>query len=152
MIDIAIHESGNGGEFHLNGNDIATTDSLFNQVYIALFGGNIEASTTGEELEGEQREDFWANRVLGLDFNSETERLLNSVVLTSSSRSAIENAVKNDLKYMSDMAIVNIDVVITSENRLNIIVYLDQPGSQINQAFKFIWDATKREIIESIIL
>jgi len=78
MTDLMVFESGVGGDVRLLGNDIEMTDSIFNMVYLALFGGNPAASTTGSEIESEQRSDFWGNGLLlpndtELQFNSTTE-------------------------------------------------------------------------------
>ena len=155
MIDIVVYGSADGGEFSLQGNDIATTDSLFNQVYLALFGGNILADTTGEEIEGEQRFDWFGNSLFtpdepDLQFNSQTERLLNNIALTSSGRIDIENAVKSDLSYLTDIGDLEVNVYIESVNKVIIDVRLNQPNNQDDKAFRFIWDATKSEVIQDI--
>ena len=98
MRDLLIYETGDGGDLKVLNNDLALTTSLYNQVYLCLFGGNVEASTKGNELENEKRFDWWANDLLDLNFNSETERIINTVTLNPSGRLKILQAVKNDLK------------------------------------------------------
>ena len=61
MSDLVIYETGDGGDVVLKGNDFELTESLFNMPYLAWFGGNPGFSTTGNELENEQRFDYWAN-------------------------------------------------------------------------------------------
>ena len=64
MTDLVIYETGDGGDVQLQGNDLATTSGITNQPYLGWFGGNTDASTTGNELEGEQKLDWWGNSVL----------------------------------------------------------------------------------------
>jgi len=157
MTDLMIFESGVGGDVRLLGNDIEMTDSIFNMVYLALFGGNPDASTTGSEIESEQRSDFWGNGLLlpndtELQFNSTTENTLNNVSLDSSGRIEIEEAVKKDLEFMSALARVGVDVSIVSDDRVQIDILLTEPGNLTEKTFQFIWDATKQELIEEITL
>ncbi len=77
MDDISIYETGSGGDLELLGNDIASTSGLFNMVYMAWFGGNPEASTTGNELESELRDDWFGNALL---FENEKEVQFNSIL------------------------------------------------------------------------
>ena len=64
MNDLVIWETGNGGDAQLLGNDLATTDGLTNMPYLGWFGGNPGFITTGNELENEQRFDWWGNSLL----------------------------------------------------------------------------------------
>ena len=73
--DLLLYENGNGGELLINNLDVALVDTLFQQVYICLFGGNIEANTKGNEKKGEQREDWWGNSLM---FNNNSEKQFNS--------------------------------------------------------------------------
>jgi len=65
--DLSIYESGNGGELIVTNNDLVLSETLFNQVYLALFGGYIEAVTRGDEPINEERLDYWQNSL----FNGE---------------------------------------------------------------------------------
>lgn len=148
MEDILIYDFGNGGEISLKNGDIEGTGAIFNMVYLAHFGGNIEASTTGNEDEGEERSDWWGNFYLEEKamMNSELERALNNNPLTSSGRASIERAAKKDLEFLSDIADVDVSVQITGNNKIKIT-------EKINQTIiNFIWDSTKNEIIETIII
>jgi phage gp46-like protein len=108
--DLAVGESeGNGGDLQQIGNDLAVVYSVENQVYLALFGGNVEGNTDTKIGSG-----WWGNKLFfGNDtakqFNSNTERILNTVALSSAGRIKIENAVKDDLKYLN----ANITVIVT---------------------------------------
>ena len=148
MNDILLYENGNGGELSVVNGDIETTDSLANQMYLSHFGGNIEADTTGQEIEGEERFDWWGNEFLDTEnqMNSSLERVLNKTSLNSAGRIIIENTAKKDLEFFGDMAKTDCQVSITGNNKLII-------SDKINQnKINFQWDATKEElIVEKII-
>ena len=155
MADLVVYETGNGGDVVKKGNDLQLTEDLFNQVYLAWFGGNVEASTTGEELPTEQRFDWWGNQLFFQDkpefqFNSELERVLDSVALTSSGRVTIEEAAKRDLKYLEGFAEVSVSVSIIGLDQVQIDALLKEPDNIEAQIFRFIWDKTKGTLIEQI--
>ena len=154
MADLALHETGNGGDIELRGNDMDTTGSIFNLIYMGLFGGNPAASTTGEELETEQRLDWWANGLLFQDapdiqLNSTFEQTLKEVALNSSGRLEIAESAKADLKFLDEIAEISVDVQITDVDKVQITILAQEPDNLQEQAFIFIWDATKEELIES---
>lgn len=125
--DLAIVETNNGGDIQLNGQDLAIVRSHENDVYLALFGGNVEGVTALVSIEAEMV-DYWANQLLfqaegDKQYNSITEKTLNTVALSSAGRLKIENAVKEDLKFLSDAgAEVNVEVSIPSTNTVQIKV------------------------------
>lgn len=150
--DILIYESGSGGELSVQNSDIALIEQLYNQVYLALFGGNVAVSTLGNEPAGIIREDWWGNALLfpndpGSQFNSQTELALLQNALNSTGRVNIERAVKADLSYFGSIADITVNVVILSTNQVQIAVTLSQPSSQQNKTFVFIWDNAKNEVI-----
>lgn len=156
-LDVLIFENGDGGDVNLLGNDIEMTDSIFDMVYMAMFGGNPEAVTTGNEIASEQRNDFWGNALLlpndpEKQFNSITEKTLNEVALDSSGRVKIEDAIKIDLNFMFILAQIEVDVSIVSDNRTQMDITLQEPGNLTNKSFQFIWDGTRNELIEQRIL
>ena len=68
--------------------DLVTIEGLQNMVYIALFGGNTEASTPIERIDNELAFDYWGNTLFDLNepqaqFNSLTERTLTETALNS---------------------------------------------------------------------
>lgn len=127
--DLAVGErAGNGGDIAMLTSDLAVVYGNENQVYLALFGGNVE-QTTNEVVPGNgQRFDYWANTLLfanntKLQYNSLTEKTLNTVPLNSIGRTKIEAAVKNDLKYLvADGATVNVSVRIIDVNKVEITI------------------------------
>ena len=119
-------ESNNGGDLLQLGNDLAVVMGDENQFYLAMFGGNVESNTPTIDT-GNERTDYWANEVFWLEdqnkqFNSFTERVLNNTPLTSSGRILIENAVKNDLKYLSSEAAVTVNVTIPANDTVKIAI------------------------------
>lgn len=132
--DLAIIETGNGGDIQQNGNDLAIVNGVENMIYLAMFGGNVEASTTAVITQS-QSFDFWGNTVFASNypsqqFNSETERTINSVPLTSSGRVLIENAIKKDLSFFSELnAKVEVTVTIVATDKISVKIKttIDQP-------------------------
>ena len=151
-MDLVLHETGNGGDLQLKVNDLDVSSSIFNQIYMALFGGDPAASTTGEELLTEQRQDWWANSLVYQDLpelqqNSRLEQVLNEVALNSSGRLQIEEAAKNDLKFLKEVAEISVSTRITDVDRVEIRILAQEPDNVQEQEFIFIWDATKQEVI-----
>lgn len=152
MGDITLVETGNGGDIQLKGNDLDTSATIFNQIYMGLFGGNPEASTTGEELETQQRGDWWGNGLLfpdqpGDQQNSRLEKVLTEVALNSSGRIKIEETIKKDLKFLEEIAEITVETSIIGVDKIEITIFAQEPGNLQKQEFIFIWDATKAELI-----
>lgn len=153
MADLTIYETGSGGDFYLNGNDISTTDAgLFEMVYMAFFGGNPQANTTGNEIISELRDDWFGNALLldnnkDIQFNSNVERALRNTALSSAGRIEIENAAKSDLDFLSEVANIDVDVSILSDDKISIFVSLTEPDNLQKKDFQLIWDGVRNEII-----
>lgn len=147
MRDLLIYETGDGGDLRVLNNDLALTTSLFNQVYLCLFGGNVEASTKGNELNNEKRFDWWGNSLLELNFNSETEHTINNVTLNASGRLKILQAVKNDLKPIELVANYNVNVYLESSYRFKIVINLTEKLNKQEKIIQILWDISKDEVI-----
>lgn len=150
--DIALYESGSGGELLVLNNDIALIETLYQQVYLRLFGGNVEANTTGTEIEGQQRNDWWGNALLfsnrkDKQFNSNTERILDNVTLNTAGRIDIKRAVESDLNNLSNIADITVNIVILSHNKVEISVLLQKPEDIEDKILQFIWDNARKEVI-----
>ena len=155
--DILLYETGNGGDMSITNNDLAMVETLLQQVYICLFGGNIEADTRGDEIESEIRFDWWANSLhlkdkKGNQFNSETERTLNTTAINSSGRIKIIRAVESDLKGLKNIAKFSVDVQLNTTNKLTIFVKLTAPENQQDKTLQILWDNAKKELIFSQII
>lgn len=150
--DIHLYESGSGGELNIVNNDIQLVETLFQQVYLCLFGGNVEASTKGNELSGEVRNDWWGNSLLFSEqpqkqFNSETERVINETVLNSSGRIKIQRAVESDLSFFGNTAKSEVVVTILNHDSVQVFVKLTRLIDQQEINLKIIWDNAKNEVI-----
>jgi hypothetical protein len=150
--DINIYESGNGGEIAIIGEDIVLTEQLFQQIYLSLFGGNVEASTLGNEIPSALRYDWWGNQLLyanqpSKQFNSFTEKALAENTLNSVGRLNIIAAVNADLQYFTSVANISVNIVILSVNRVQISIVLTEPDNQQDKVLQLIWDNAKNEVI-----
>ena len=149
-MDLMIYETGNGGDLNLVNGDLSITEGITNQPYLAHFGGNIEASTTGEEKEGVERFDWFGNSFFpnepDAQINSELERGLANNELSSKGRIELERLASLDLEYLSPIADIESEVSIESDDKVIISDKLIQPSDESENSF--IWDATKNELIE----
>jgi hypothetical protein len=150
--DIGIYETGNGGDIAVINNDISLAEQLYQQAYLALSGGNVEADTKGNEPASELRADWWGNALFfGTNpvkqFNSQTERALRNNALNSTGRVNIQQAVESDLAYLKTVANVTVSVSVTGVNKLAILVQLNQPGNQQSVVLQVLWDGAKKEMI-----
>ncbi len=156
-LDILLYENGNGGDLEILGGDLATTETIFQQMYLALFGGNVEQNTPDVRESDEESFSWWANTLFfenqeSRQFNSNTERAINNNVLNTSGRLAIETAVNTDLEYLRNISNFTSSVSILSNNILSISVSLEQPEGIQDREIQFIWDnVTGVEIIEKSI-
>lgn len=150
--DIHLFETGSGGDFAIVNNDLLMGESLYQQIYLALFGGNIEASTKPSYLASEERFDYWGNSLIWKDaktkqFNSETERTLRNVALNSSGRLSILQAVNNDLDYLKGVVDFTVEVGIESVSRISITVSFSEKTNQQDKVLQMVWNNSKNEVI-----
>ncbi len=85
MFDLAIIETGNGGDLVINGNDIGIVTDIGNMPYLAMFGGNKESTINQSTTlsQGAQSFDWWGNNLLmpsnqSQQFNSLLENIINT--------------------------------------------------------------------------
>jgi hypothetical protein len=62
-MDIAVRETGNGGEIQVKGNDLNMYFNGENNILLAMFGGNVD-QVTKKRVPGEQDFSYWANDLL----------------------------------------------------------------------------------------
>ncbi len=149
-MDLKVIESLNGGEIVKNSKDLEVIEGFQNMPYLAMFGGNTEAST-GKRLVTQQDFSWWGNNVFHpnepeLQFNSLTERNLMNIPLTSSGRSQIEAGVKEDLRFMREFARVGVVVSIMDQDKVLLGIAIEQLDNLERQEFLYIWDATRNEL------
>jgi hypothetical protein len=150
--DLSIFECGDGGELALINGDLALAETLYQQVYLALFGGNVEGSTVLNTPVNEVRHDWFGNTLYYTDtpekqFNSNTEKVLKTTVLNSTGRILILRTVESDLQYLKNVANVEVNVVILSTYKVQITVVLTQPQNQQDVVMQIVWDGAKQELI-----
>ncbi len=151
-MDIGLYETLNGGDMSIQNNDIWSTMSLWNQIYIALFGGNPQEITTDKSGEGEQRQDFWGNQFLESEpdeyVNSLTEKILDTTALNSAGRIKIEQAVKSDLAFLAKLRTVSVEVSIKGIDKVLIEIGLQEPDEIEDKRFRLLWDGTRSTDIQ----
>lgn len=150
--DIGLHESGSGGEFTILNDDLLLSETLFNTIYIALFGGNVEADTLGNEIVGEERFDYWGNSLVFADlpdkqFNSQTERTLRNTTVNTEGRLIIQKAVENDLSFLSKIVNFTVSIILLDTNKIKIEIRLESISNTASKEIQFIWDNARNEVI-----
>ena len=133
-MDIAVLESGDGGDFMLIGNDLKMVFGIENQPYLAMFGGNKEASTKNEVVEA-QSFDWYGNNLImrgdqSIQMNSEFEKALDNIELTSAGRVRLVDTIKRDLRFMSVYGKVEITGSIVATDRFDVEILIKQNNGQ----------------------
>lgn len=147
--DDKLIDTPDGADFELKGNDIVSIEGVQNMPYIAMFGGGDEL-TTGAKVT-EQAFDWWGNFAFdpsnrSVWINSRTEKTLKTTPLTPFGRQIIEEQVKADLQFMEAFATVEVAVSLISVDKVKIDVKIQEPSSNENQIFSYIWNATEQEL------
>lgn len=155
--DLLLYENGDGGELAILYDDLLLVEELYQQVYIAFFGGNTAQNTKDKYLSGEERFDYWANTLIWKEkpskqFNSFTERTLNSVALNGAGRIEILRAMEKDLSYLSDVLIATLDVEFLSLNKIKLIIEFKQKSNQENKVLQLVYDNAKNEVILDLVI
>ena len=151
-MDLQIIETGNGGDLFLKGVDLAQVDGFENMIYLGLFGGNVAMSTPDERAANEMAYDWWGNSTLmpnnsSQQFNSQTERALNTIPLTSGNLIYIQNAVNADLDFMQPLAEVTVTVAIIGVDKVRLQILVKEPNNVTQKEFLYIWDGTKQDLL-----
>lgn len=146
ITDISLYESGQGGDMVLLPNDIATTGALWNNIYLALFGGNVESDHEDEEESDGLNLDYWQNNLFfPEDTTSQlvslTELTLTKTTINSKGLNDLENVVKTDLNYLKELGDVVVSVEQSGVDKITINIQVNQ--TQIS----YIWDNTLNEVI-----
>lgn len=155
--DINLFENGTSGDFAIVNDDLLMGETLYQNIYLALFGGNLEASTKDVYLLSEERKDYWGNSLVwknrkSVQFNSETERVIQNTALNSSGRLLIIQSVNTDLEYLKSIINFSVDVQIPKHDNLRIIITFGALSSQQDKVLQMVYDNAKKEvIIEKII-
>lgn len=150
--DIMLYQTGSGGDMAILNNDLVLGDVLFQQVHLALFGGNLKANTESSYIGTEERFDYWGNSLIWRDsrpeqFNSNTERTLRNVVLNSSGRLAILQAVNTDLEAIKGFVNFMTSVSLLGINSVKITIELSGKTNTESKTLEVIFDNSKNELI-----
>lgn len=114
-------------------------DSFINMIILGIFGGNVEANEPTSRRSGDVIDSYWGNSH-GNKENSNTERLLRSMTLSSSSSKVIENSIRNDLKYLEAALIIqDVRVWIETRDRINIEIYIARNKNDKTLRVNFVW-------------
>lgn len=150
--DILLRETGSGGDFAVLSNDLVLGDTLYQQFYLAMFGGNLRANTKSKYLDNEERFDYWGNSLIwptqkNKQFNSETERALQEIAINSSGRMRVLQAVKSDLSYLSNVINFEVEVNLLNKNKLLITITFTEKTNQQDKSLQFVFDNSKNEVL-----
>lgn len=140
-MDIALVETGNGGDIVVIGKDLATVESIENMAYIACFGGNVGFPYRKVDPK-EERMFWWGNDFMENDpsqqITSLLEDKLRTTPLTSSGRVAIEQTMYADLQFMLDFVDkIVVDVRIISDDILGILLTIYMGQETIIKTIKY---------------
>jgi len=155
MLNFTLYEDGNGGQMVLQNNEILQTESLATLAYLLMFGGNVAAKTQQDNPIGELRIDWWGNDPTENSekwINSETEKVLKGIEISSQSLYTIQQAVINDTKSLEQYGNVTVLVSFPNLNRVSIEITIEEPSKINGNRLIIVWDATRNEIIRKDIL
>jgi hypothetical protein len=150
--DINLFEGGSGGEMRILNSDLLMAETIYQTIYLALYGGNVEQSTTSEETDLEESFDYWGNQLFYSNnpdkwFNSQTERTLSTVPLNGEGRKLIEDAVNADLQFLNNVVNFEVEVSISSNNRAEIAIFISEFQNQSDRQLKMVWENSRNELI-----
>ena len=150
--DINIHESGDGGQITILNNDLLLGEVAYNQFYLALFGGNIEANTLGNEIKSQLTSDYWQNSLFYSDrpnkqLNSNTERVLSNLVLNDSGKIELTNAINSDLSYLSSVFVFSVEVFFEPQNKVVVNINFSEKTGIQEKILQMVFNNAKKEII-----
>lgn len=158
MADLSIYETLDGGDVAIQGNDLQLVESLFNQPYLGLFGGNIAQSTPvdAEEIQTLERFDYWGNQLLyrdnpELQNNSAFERTMDLVALTSAGLQELTQVGKDDLSFLEEVGRVDFSVSLVGVDKIEVDVLLVEPETLQERNFVFLWNGTRLEQIIPVV-
>ena len=150
--DINLFEGGSGGEMRILNSDLLMAETIYQTIYLALYGGNVEQSTTSEETDLEENFDYWGNQLFYSNnpdkwFNSQTERVLSTVALNGEGRKLIEDAVNADLQFLNNVVNFEVEVNIAANSKAEIIIAISEFQNQSNRQLKMVWENSRNELI-----
>jgi len=133
--DVKLFQTDDGGDISVIDGIVEMSGGLETSVYLALFGGN--ENDNGAQLSADK---WWGNNseVSERQYVSKTQFLLQSIPVNSANLRRLEDAAKNDLKYLLDLKIassVEVFASLPSINYVNLNVKIQAQG--IESEFNF---------------
>ena len=132
-MDVLFADTGDGGEFVLEGGDLSGDNSLYNALYLSLFGGD-NFSNVYEEYESD---------------NEFQEALNQSISLKSLQN--VEAKAKKALKWMIDEGVagsIEVSAKGNLESKINVDITITEPNGE-DYPFAVIWE-NERAILRSV--
>lgn len=127
-MDVLLQDNGDGAEVVLLGGDLKGDGTLYNAVYLSLFGG-----------------DNFSNALEEYQTDGEFEEALN-LPITTPNLKTVENKANKSLKWMLDEGVA--DSVETfaygnAENKIEVEITIQEPTGN-NQSFAVVWENQKK--------
>lgn len=150
--DISITDTSRGGDIEFAKNDIILTAGLRNNVYLSLFGGNVEQTSDRVFNTGEQRADWWGNSLLwpndpDKQLNSRTEKALQDYSASSAGRAMISQALLTDLKALRQVGAIASEVTLEALDRTKLAISITERESGATTELEYLWDASLEDEI-----
>lgn len=139
--DLLLTETGNGGDLVIRDNDLVLTSNLSNQIYLALFGGNIVDDN------GELFNEYWANVQLSDEskYVSQFERTLNEVVINSSGLQRLHEAANKDLEFLKKYVNYTLELSILNKDSISLYIDIKAPNNVENKV-SIVWNSTTKTV------
>lgn len=128
MKDIALFDDKNGGTHFLKSKDLMITESIYQAVYIIIFGGS----------------KWWGNDYFNdIQYTDISRAYLSNIEYTSKSRLDFENKLKKALKDYLKFSTFDVTVSFKSSNIIGIKIDIDK----IPNTTYFEWNTISDELI-----
>lgn len=139
--DLLLTETGNGGDLVIRDNDLVLTSNLSNQIYLALFGGNLVDDN------GELFNEYWANVQLSDEskYVSQFERTLNEVVINSSGLQRLHEAANKDLEFLKKYVNYTLELSILNKDSISLYIDIKAPNNVENKV-SIVWNSTTKTV------
>lgn len=127
-MDVLLQDNGDGAEVVLSGGDIKGDGTLYNAVYLSLFGG-----------------DNFSNAFEEYGSDGEFEESLN-LPITAPNLKTVENKANKSLKWMVDEGVASSVETFArgnAESKIEIEITIQKPTGN-NQSFAVVWENQKR--------
>ncbi len=133
--DVRLFQTDNDGDISITDGLVQMGGGLETSAYLSLFGGDEEGAN------------WWANISEPdpvKEYNSETQKILNTVVPTSGNLLRVEDAANKDLKWMLAEKVassITVAVSIPAIGRVKLVIDIEAIGSESRFEFTENWKA-----------